>query len=122
MAKKRRKQTPKDLPGSLYQRNGRWWWKAQLPGDEKIKARPLKPIGSRYATIDYAVATECAKHLLQEQLFQKDVPLQGEVRIIPDLVRAYMAFAKSYYVDSTGKTTIEVDAGAASASEGTRLP
>gem|GEM_PF-4131958 len=26
MAKKRRKQTPKDLSGSLYQRNGRWWW------------------------------------------------------------------------------------------------
>ena len=36
MAKKRRKQTPKDLPGALYQRNGRWWWRAQLSGDEKV--------------------------------------------------------------------------------------
>ena len=107
MAKKRRKQTPKDLPGSLYQRNGRWWWKAQLAGDEKVKARPLKPIGSRYATTDYAVAVECAKQLLQEQLFQKCVPLQGDVRIIPDLVRAYMAFADAYYVDPNGEPTKE---------------
>ncbi|MCD6175385.1 MAG: hypothetical protein J7K65_06425, partial [Planctomycetes bacterium] len=107
MAKKRRKQKTKELPGSLYQRNGRWWWKAQLPGDEKVKARPLKTIGSRYATTDYAVAVECAKQLLQEQLFQKDVPLQGDVRIIPDLVRAYMAFADAYYVDPNGKPTKE---------------
>ena len=107
MAKKQRKQKIKDLPGSLYQRNGRYWWKAQLPGDEKVKARPLKPIGSRYATTDYAVAVECARQLLQEQLFQKDVPLQGDVRIIPDLVRAYMAFADAYYVDPNGKPTQE---------------
>jgi DNA polymerase III delta prime subunit len=98
MAKKRHKQTSKDLPGSLYQRNGRWWWKVQLPGEEKTKARPLKPIGSRYATTDYAVAAECAKQLLAEHLFQKDIPLQGDVQIIPDLVRAYMTFAKEYYV------------------------
>ncbi len=107
MAKKQRKRSSANLPGSLYQRNGRWWWKVQLPGEEKIKARPLKPIGSRYATTDYAVATECAKHLLQQYLFQKDVPLQGEVRIIPDLVRAYTAFADAYYVDPHGEPTKE---------------
>jgi hypothetical protein len=50
------------------------------------------------------VAVECAKQLLQEQLFQKCVPLQGDVRIIPDLVRAYMAFADAYYVDPNGHT------------------
>ena len=27
---------------------------------------------------------------------------------IPDLVRAYMDFAKKYYVDSTGEATVEV--------------
>ncbi|MHC4999104.1 MAG: tyrosine-type recombinase/integrase [Planctomycetota bacterium] len=108
MAKKRRKQTPKDLPGALYQRNGRWWWRAQLPGDEKVKAQPLKPVGSRYATTDHAVAVECAREMLQQHLFKKDIPFQGEVHTIPDLVRAYMAFAKEYYVDSTGETTVEV--------------
>ena len=87
MAKKRPKHSSANLPGSLYQRNGRWWWKVRLPGEEKTKAQPLKPVGSRYATTDYAVAVECARQLLQEQLFQKDVPLQGEVRISPDLVR-----------------------------------
>ena len=107
MAKKRPKHSSANLPGSLYQRNGRWWWKVRLPGEEKIKAQPLKPVGSRYATTDYAVAVECARQLLQEQLFQKDVPLQGEVRIIPDLVRAYMAFADAYYVDPHGKSTHE---------------
>ena len=48
MAKKRPKHSSANLPGSLYQRNRRWWWKVQLPDEEKIKARPLKPIGSRY--------------------------------------------------------------------------
>jgi hypothetical protein len=107
MAKKRSKHSSVNLPGSFYQRNRRWWWKVQMPGEEKIKARPLKPVGSRYATTDYAVATECARQLLQEYLFKKDVPLQGDVRIIPDLVRAYMAFAKEYYVDPEGKPTQE---------------
>jgi integrase len=106
MARKRQKQTA-DLPGTIYLNKNRYWWKVRLPGDEKIKARPLKPYGSSYATTDYAVAVECARQLLQEQLFQNDVPLQGEVRIIPDLVRAYMAFAESYYVDPNGKPTSE---------------
>ena len=39
MAKKRTKQAPADLPGFFYQRNGRYLWKAQLPGDDKPKAR-----------------------------------------------------------------------------------
>lgn len=108
MAKKRCKQTPKDLPGSLYQRNKRWWWKVQLPGETKPKAHPLKPVGSRYATTDFAVAVECAQQLLQQHLFKKNVPFQGEVKIIADLVRAYMNFAKAYYVTPAGKATIEV--------------
>ncbi|MHC4374114.1 MAG: hypothetical protein ACYSTO_08035, partial [Planctomycetota bacterium] len=107
MARKQPSQRSTNLPGSLYQRNRRWWWKVQLPGENKPKARPLKPVGSRYATTDYAVATECAKHLLQEHLFQKDLPLQGDVKIIPDLVRAYLTFAKAYYVGPTGEPTRE---------------
>ncbi|MHC4962832.1 MAG: hypothetical protein ACYSOL_00950 [Planctomycetota bacterium] len=107
MARKQPSQRNTTLPGSLYQRNRRWWWKVQLPGENKPKARPLKPVGSRYATTDYAVAVECAKCLLQQQLFQKDVPAQGDVKIIPDLVRAYMEHANSYYVDSNGKPTQE---------------
>lgn len=62
MARKQPSQRNTHLPGSLYQRNRRWWWKVQLPGEDKPKARPLKPIGSRYAMTDYAVVAECAKH------------------------------------------------------------
>ena len=59
MARKTRNQKRSaDLPGTIYLNKNRWWWKVQLPGEDKIKARPLKPIGSRYATTDYAVAVE----------------------------------------------------------------
>jgi hypothetical protein len=109
MAPKRRNQKrTADLPGTIYLNKNRHWWKVQLPGEDKPTARPLKPIGSRYATTDYAVAVECAKQLLQKHLFRADVPVQGEVKIIPDLVRAYMVFAKEYYVDPDGKNTSEV--------------
>ncbi|MFZ9033926.1 MAG: hypothetical protein ACO21J_08240, partial [Anaerohalosphaeraceae bacterium] len=103
MARNRRnKKRTADLPGTIYLNKNRYWWKVQLPGEDKPKARPLKPIGSRYATTDYAVAVECARQLLAEHLFQNEVPLQGEVKIIPDLVRAYQTFVRSYYVDSEG--------------------
>jgi integrase len=109
MAPKRRNQKrTADLPGTIYLNKNRYWWKVQLPGEENPKARPLKPIGSRYATTAYAVAVECAKQLLQKHLFRGNVPVQGEVKIIPDLVRAYMVFAKAYYVDPDGKNTSEV--------------
>ena len=83
MARKRRNQkNSADLLGTIYLNKKRYWWKVRLPGEEKIKARPLKPVGSRYATTDYAVAVECTKHLLAKHLFQKDVPLQGEITLL----------------------------------------
>ena len=55
MAKKQDK-----LPGSLYQRNGRWWWRVKLPGEEIFKARPLIPLGSKYAYINHRLAELCS--------------------------------------------------------------
>lgn len=107
MARNKESKTTTKLPGSFYQRNHRWWWKVQLPGEDKPKAYPLKPLGSRYATTDYAVAVECAKQLLQQHLFELEVPVEGDIKIIPDLVRAYMTFAKTYYVDPLGQSTRE---------------
>lgn len=43
-------------PGVLYQRAGRWWWRVQLPGEDKAKARPLKAEGAKAATEDRAAA------------------------------------------------------------------
>ena len=51
------------LPGNLYQKNGRWWWDAALPGEDKPKARALKPDGSRCATTDGRQAEKIARLL-----------------------------------------------------------
>jgi len=48
------------LPGSLYQKNNRWWWKVKLPGQTRLKATGLKPKGARFATTDRAEAEEVA--------------------------------------------------------------
>jgi len=40
-----------------------------LPGEAKIKARPLRPVGAKYATKDIAVAKELATNLLHQALF-----------------------------------------------------
>ncbi|MHC4951196.1 MAG: tyrosine-type recombinase/integrase [Planctomycetota bacterium] len=95
------------LPGTIYLNKNRYWWKVKLHGESTIKARPLKPVGACYATTDYAVAVECAKQLLQQHLFKQRIPHQGDIKIIPDLVRAYMDFAKEYYVGPDGKPTRE---------------
>ena len=72
MARNQKKQRKNKLPGSLYQRNGRWWWKVQLPGDEKVKARPLKLVGAQFTTTDYCVACEIAENLWQQAVYQSE--------------------------------------------------
>ena len=60
MAKKSFKAT---LPGTIHQKNNRWWWKVQLPGEKKVKDHGLKPEGKRYATSDAKVAEEIAREM-----------------------------------------------------------
>ncbi|MHC4334567.1 MAG: hypothetical protein ACYSUV_12580 [Planctomycetota bacterium] len=55
------------LPGSIYQNKNRWWWKIKLPGEEKMRARPLRPVGPKFATTDRNVA--------QEVITQRDTSL-----------------------------------------------
>jgi hypothetical protein len=58
------------LPGEFYQRAGRWWWRVKLPGEEKAKARPLKPEGAKAAVDDPETAGKIAfemwEHAVQE--------------------------------------------------------
>jgi len=58
------------LPGAFYQRTGRWWWRVQLPGEDKAKARPLKLDGEKTATADRETAGKIAfemwEHAAQE--------------------------------------------------------
>ena len=95
------------LPGTIYLNKNRYWWKVQLPGETAAKARPLRPIGARFATGDYNTAVEVAKSMLQKHLFENGQKVQGEILNIATLVRAYMDYANDYYVDSEGNPTRE---------------
>lgn len=69
------------LPGSLYQKNGRWWWRVELPGEEKPKARALKPAGSRCATKDQQQAEEIAR-----EMWRLAIEAQAEARLTANAV------------------------------------
>ena len=103
MARKLRKAK---LPGSIYKNKTRWWWKVKLPGENKIKAVPLKPVGARFATTDRNVAEEVARDMWQRTLFQSERPA-GDTSTVAGLVRAYLKYAKNYYRGPDGKTTQE---------------
>lgn len=104
---KRKNNSNCSLPGTIYLNKNRYWWKVQLPGEESLKARPLKPIGARFATSDYSVAVEVAKGMLQKHLFESGQKAQGDILNVATLVRAYMDYATDYYVDSEGNPTRE---------------
>ena len=65
------------LPGSLYQKNARWWWKVKLPGETRLKDMGLKPKGARFATTDRVEAEEVAVGIW-ESAIRKEV--QGQAR------------------------------------------
>lgn len=54
-----------NLPGRVYRKKTRWWWNVQLPGEEKARARALKPEGSRAATTEKREAAEIALAMWQ---------------------------------------------------------
>ena len=89
------------VPGTLYSRNGRWWWKVQMPGEDKLTSRPLKPVGSRWATTDRNVALELAVQLWQSAVYSASLnPNQATVTHLASLAAAYFSYADGYYVHS----------------------
>jgi len=85
-----------ELPGSFYQRNGRWWWSAKLPGDARAVSRPLRPVGASFATKDKAVAIEVAKLILEEAV-RAGSDTSGRLRTIAQLVARYLEHCQTYY-------------------------
>ena len=75
------------LPGTLFQKNGRWWWDAALPGEEKPRARALKPDGSRCATTDGRQAEEIAR-LLWRIAIEQEVQTAVKTRVKAQAERA----------------------------------
>lgn len=104
---KRKNNGKNGLPGTIYLNKNRYWWKTQLPGEPSPKARPLRPIGARFATCDYNTAVEVAKSILQKHLFESGQKAQGDILNVATLVRAYMDYANGYYVDFEGNPTSE---------------
>jgi len=94
------------LPGSIYKNGNRWWWKVKLPHENQVKARPLKPVGSRFATSDRNVAEEVAREILERAVFRSDKPVT-DTKTIAGLVKAYLQYAKKYYCNADGKATRE---------------
>jgi hypothetical protein len=98
------------LPGSIYSRNGRFWYKVQLPGEAKISARPLVPLGSEFATTDYSAAIELARNIYHQAIFNnQNAGATADVSNIASLASAYTTYVKQYYVDEHGNTTKEAD-------------
>jgi len=67
------------LPGSLYQKNNRWWWKVKLPGQRRLEAMGLKPKGARFATTDRAEAEEVALGMW-ESAIRSEVQAQARAK------------------------------------------
>ena len=65
------------LPGSLYRKNNRWWWKVKLPGESRIKARGLKPKGARFATTELEEAEELAR-VMWESAIRSEVEARAK--------------------------------------------
>lgn len=67
------------LPGSLYEKNSRWWWKVKLPGETRVSARGLKPKGARFATADRDEAEKVAREMW-ESAIRAEVQAQVQAR------------------------------------------
>ncbi len=97
----------KDLPGTIYERNGRYHWKVKLPNSDKRQSYPLIPVGAQFATKDYAVAVKVAEYIWQEAIRKSD-PDSSYNGTISDLVARYNSFAKEYYKNSKEPANIEI--------------
>jgi integrase len=100
MAKKTSK-AKNSVPGAIYLNKNRYWWKVQLPGEPAAKARPLKPVGAKFATADYSVACEVARNLWQQAVYQTEFDGRDiDVTHIASLTARYLRYVDGYYTKS----------------------
>ena len=107
MPKKKRSALARNLPGSIYRNKKRWWWKVQLPGEPAPAARPLRPLGARFATTDYAVAVEIAKQIWETAIFETTDQPPRRIRTVAGLAKAYLVYARRYYKRPDGEVSSE---------------
>jgi len=97
-----------ELPGCFYQRGDRWYWKVQLPGEDRPKSRPLTPYGSRYATRDRGVAEEVARDILNRMIYRDTLDEATFNGTIAAVVQVYLRFAEEYYNGSREIKNVEL--------------
>jgi hypothetical protein len=76
------------LPGTIFKRGRRWWWRVQLPGEPKSKARSLIPEGERYGVTNVKNAGAVALALWQRALERQTRKRAGEEARIRAIRRA----------------------------------
>lgn len=98
------------LPGTIYLNKNRYWWKVKLPGEPSpAAARPLKPVGARYATKDHGVALEVAENMLHQALFETaHADIDPGDRTVMAIVKAFRDHARNYYRDVEDNERSEV--------------
>jgi integrase len=98
-----------NVPGAIYLNKNRYWYKVQLPGEAKPAARPLVPIGSKFATSDYSAAVEIANNLFQQAIYNSQTTIDTTaISNIAALTAAYLEYVRGYYVSEQGGTTREI--------------
>lgn len=98
----------KDLPGTIFPNNGRYWWRVKLPGETKRRPIALKPAGAKFATKDRSVAVQIAKQILDDIEKRKlKSPRDYDGRIC-SLITHYLVYANAYYGE-TGKEHAKYD-------------
>jgi integrase len=87
-----------DIPGCIYKRGKRYYYRVKLPNSEQFQAFPLVTPGSVHATTDYKVACELARIEYKKLVFEANKPVQGKFDgSIGGLVQRYLAAVKGYY-------------------------
>lgn len=72
------------LPGDMYQRAGRWWWRVKLPGEHRPRARALKTPGAKAASRDLEEAQTLAVTMWEQAIRQEEsrrVTLEYEQKV-----------------------------------------
>jgi len=104
------------VPGCIFINHGRYWWRVTLPGEKKLKARPLIPDGGAFATDDPGVAEQVARDMYARAVFAAGATEASRrprrekrpaVLTMAALVREYLGYARTYYVNQDGESTGE---------------
>jgi len=93
------------LPGEMYQKNGRWWWKVRLPGEPRIRERALKPEGSKVAAKTRGVAERIAGEMWRAAI-EADAAAKARDELKAEIDRK-AARAKSKATDTVAKAKAE---------------